>query len=996
MSGTHNIISLEFAQSLKGDRLKIDASTPIEADGRILVVQKGVVTLHRTIPDSEGSGSFTWPVGDFDAGTIIPLPENSGSGEESIGRLNLVPEDVAEVELVSAEDLSAKLEEQPDMIAYLGGNLLDRLFSSFSVNSLSNEPKLVRTTLDPGTRSFQAGDVVHSSNSQVCILKKGKLKLSSCHEFTVDADHPRFMFWMNSTWRVLEDTTLEVLSSEEVNTTRAVNWLRLMTTQALVNIADDVDSAFSEKVDIRVHERKTRKLIEQDIFKSLFDSDLPVEKPLASEHSGLISALTMVAQATKVKPNRPLERATGSNLSDQIGELGQQGGFRNRKVSLTAAWWKNDNGPLIGQMVEGGHPVALIPIGRGRYKSVEFIDGVKHEQPKIGAKEAARYEPWGWMLYRPFPNRQLRLRDLAVYALQGSRNDIITIVLATIVASALSLVIPYFTGVFIDDIVPLEQRSALAFLGVGLFAAVLGASSMKLVSQISFLRLETRSNFQTLAAFVDRVLSLPAPFFRSMSSGEISQRVMAIERIRAVLTHTSLHGITSIIPMIAYLVFLSMYMIELAILALVAIIISTAMAWWLSWLSIRAERVSQDREGRLTGLSMQMLQGIDKLRIASAEDRGILRWARLFRDAQEASYLARLSSVRLRAFDAMFGLVVTAALYVAYLYLSEQAAVMDAMIAAAKSAKPGAVSATKSAGGVTTGQFLAINVAFGAVLGIGRKLGTDLVPLVREKPVLDRLRPIMDAVPESKDDQLDAPDLSGDVSLRHVSFRYDESLPEVLKDVTITAKAGEFIAITGSSGAGKSTILRMILGLDIPDSGAVFFGDEQLSSLNLGSVRRQLGVAIQDGQLLPGDIHANIVGASQIDIDRVWQAAEDADIANDIRSMPMGMHTIASSSNLSGGQVQRILVARALVTSPRILLFDEATSALDNKAQSKVMDSICRYKATRIVIAHRLSTIKTADRIYVIDQGKVVQQGNYEELMSQDGLFKSLAERQLT
>jgi ABC-type bacteriocin/lantibiotic exporter with double-glycine peptidase domain len=265
-------------------------------------------------------------------------------------------------------------------------------------------------------------------------------------------------------------------------------------------------------------------------------------------------------------------------------------------------------------------------------------------------------------------------------------------------------------------------------------------------------------------------------------------------------------------------------------------------------------------------------------------------------------------------------------------------------------------------------------------------------------PMLEKLNPILAADPEEHAGKADPGELSGKIAFSRVSFRYGEDGPLVLSDVDLSVEPGEFVAIVGPTGSGKSTILRLLLGFESPASGTVLYDGQDLSELDIGAVRRQCGVVLQHGALLAGDIKANIVGSTNHTLDDAWDAARMAGIAGDIAAMPMGMHTVLSegTNTLSGGQRQRVMIARALVSRPRIVLFDEATSALDNPTQKVVAESTRQLNATRIVIAHRLSTITDADKIIVMDGGRIVQQGQYDQLMADaDGLFARLARRQM-
>ena len=299
---------------------------------------------------------------------------------------------------------------------------------------------------------------------------------------------------------------------------------------------------------------------------------------------------------------------------------------------------------------------------------------------------------------------------------------------------------------------------------------------------------------------------------------------------------------------------------------------------------------------------------------------------------------------------------------------------------------------------LSTGRFLAFSSAFGQFLAAMLSLTAVFVSILQIVPIFQRAQPILDAEPEVGTGKADPGIITGDVEINHVSFRYRPDGPLILDDLSIHINPGEFVAFVGPSGSGKSTIMRLLMGFEAPSSGTIYYDDRQdLSDLDVRSIRRQVGVVLRHSQLMPGDIQANILGNSGYTVTDAWDAARMAGIDEDIKSMPMGMFTAVSEgiSTLSGGQRQRLMIARALVSKPRVVFFDEATSALDNHTQAMVSRSLEALQATRIVIAHRLSTIRMADHIYVIRAGRIVQHGTYDELIANDGPFLELAKRQL-
>jgi ATP-binding cassette subfamily C protein len=298
---------------------------------------------------------------------------------------------------------------------------------------------------------------------------------------------------------------------------------------------------------------------------------------------------------------------------------------------------------------------------------------------------------------------------------------------------------------------------------------------------------------------------------------------------------------------------------------------------------------------------------------------------------------------------------------------------------------------------MTTGDFLAFTAAYGVFLGAMQALGDASLSMLKIVPVWERIRPILETLPEVDATKSYPGQLTGAIDISHVSFRYSADGPWILKDVSLKIKAGEFVALVGGSGSGKSTLMRLMLGFETPEMGSIYYDGQDLASLDLRMVRQQLGVVLQESRVLPADIFRNIVGSSSRTVQDAWDAAEKAGLADDVRAMPMQMHTIISEGGgtLSGGQRQRLMIARAIVHRPKILYLDEATSALDNKTQAIVTESMDKLQATRIVIAHRLSTIVNADRICYLEQGQLKEQGTFKELMEMDGLFAQLAKRQL-
>jgi ATP-binding cassette subfamily C protein len=472
------------------------------------------------------------------------------------------------------------------------------------------------------------------------------------------------------------------------------------------------------------------------------------------------------------------------------------------------------------------------------------------------------------------------------------------------------------------------------------------------------------------AAVIDRMLALPAPFFREHEAGDLAQRAMGIESILQKISGTAesavfgwLFGLFSLF----YLFFLDL---GLGLLAVLLVGLKLVWTFALNYRALVLQRNGAKLSGEIASRIFQLLSGIAKLRAQGAEGRAFALWATLFSRQKSLDVKVRRVGITLGTVDGAYGLVCSMAMFAAVAFLMPE---------------------------MRPGEFISFSAAFGQFLGATMALSAALTGLLAVIPLYERALPILQTVPESADAAPAPGVLSGAIDVSGVSFRYNADGPDVLEGLSINIRAGEFVALVGPSGCGKSTLCRLVLGFEQPYSGAIYFDGQDLAGLDRVGVRRQIGVVLQNGQLMAGDIFSNIVGASRLSMDDAWEAVRLAGMENDLRNMPMGMHTMISegSSTISGGQKQRLMVARAIVKKPKILLFDEATSALDNTTQAIVTKSIATLKATRIVVAHRLSTIVNADRIFFIEQGRVVETGTFEQLMQLNGRFKALAERQL-
>jgi NHLM bacteriocin system ABC transporter ATP-binding protein len=653
--------------------------------------------------------------------------------------------------------------------------------------------------------------------------------------------------------------------------------------------------------------------------------------------------------------------AGGGRRSDAVREIAQTSGMRTRTVVLAGEWWRAENGPLVGHR-DNGNPVALLPRGRG----YEIVDTIAGSREKAGRSTAASLNPFAQMLYRPLPE-DLSASGLLLHTLSSRRRDLRTIALAGLGVAVLAMAAPQGFAILIGQAIPDADRSMLMQIGAGILAAAFASAIFSLSQAVAILRVQSAA-FLTLQTGVwDHLLKLSPKFFRGFSAGQLRIRADAITRIHQLLSADALRSLLGGAASVLSLALIFWYSPVIAGIALASGIAIVAYTWIGARALFRIQRQWQENEERLSGLLLQAINAVSKLRVAGAGNRAFSRWAREYSPMQKLALAMQSRKDGIQLFNMALP---TVALALAFFYLLRQP--------------------------VTPGAFLACITAMTAFLAAITSAGNGVSALVLVANKWQQTRTILDAKPEIDSAKAQPGRLRGAVSVENLTFRYRADGPFVLDDVSIRADPGECIALTGPSGSGKSTLLNLMLRFETPHSGAIYLDGRELSSLEITAVRRQIGVVTQDGRIMAGSLFENICPSGSNTREEAWDAARAAGLAEDIEAMPMGMHTAVSEGggNLSGGQRQRVLIARALVLKPSILIFDEATSALDNRTQAIVTESLNRMKATRILVAHRLSTIRRADRIYVIQKGRVVQQGRFDELVRQPGLFARLASRQ--
>jgi ATP-binding cassette subfamily C protein len=689
----------------------------------------------------------------------------------------------------------------------------------------------------------------------------------------------------------------------------------------------------------------------------------------------LASVRKVAAQQNIMIRRHPDIKASNSNGTN-LGLLAKSSGFRTRRVLLEGAWWTEDHGPMLGYRINGGTPVAILTVKPGKYEIFDPSTG--HTEP-VTPDVVRTLMPVGQSFYRNLPQGPANAKTFLKYASFGLQNEFRMVAVLSVAAGILGMLSPMLTSKIFDSVIPASDSQMLFHYVAVLINAAVATAGFEVVRSIAVLRVEGRMDYAGQSAIWSRLLDLPSTFFRNYTAGDLASRAHAVDNIRSIISHvgvTALLGGTMILFQGFSMVMINMKLAFVGVGLILVLVLCLVVA---NRMQLRYQRQEYAIRGVIAGLALQLMSGVSKIRVAAAEDHAFRQWAIQFAKQKRVGFVIGRIQNFVQVLQGSFPVICSMVIFFFY--------------AKFKASPEGA--AMK----LTTGQFIAFNAAFSAVLGAATQLGMATLQLLEIIPIFERVKPILTEPPEVTDDRRHPGELRGNVELYHVNFRYEKDGPLILKNLDLKIRKGEFVALVGPSGSGKSTVLRLLLGFETPESGYVYYEGQDLATLDLREVRRQIGAVLQTSQLMPTTIHQNIISASTtLTVADSERAAKMSGLDADIKQMPMGMHTVVSegSGGFSGGQKQRLMIARALVMTPRIVLFDEATSALDNRTQKIVTDSLRAMDATRITIAHRLSTVVDADRIIVLDQGVIVESGTYQELMDMGGVFYDLARRQQT
>lgn len=836
-------------------------------------------------------------------------------------------------------------------------------------------PKMPTPFEPTGCGVLAEGEVFQPTHGTVvwAQILQGQAKLLG--RLPLNFDTGRIPLQMNLWISTVEVVEIDYCAANRIDAktrSQGVHQLQLFVLQAIQQL--EQHDRQTELIRFQAREQLNAQAISTTLsnLATVFEADPPdgtTIKPALNYEEALLIAAGAVGRSLNLTIQPPAKSEDLQRVRDPLDAIARASHIRMRRITLRDRWWTKDSGSLLGYMIEDDRPIALIPSSETQY---DIIDPLKQTRQRCDRETALSLAPTAYTFYRPLPE-QLEVLNLLKFATQGHLKEAFTIVLTGIAITLLGMIIPQATAILIDQAIPDANRSLLLQVAFGLFATALGSTLFQFTQSIATLRLETFADSTTQAAVWDRLLNLKASFFREYSIGDLSSRVSVIGQIRQKLSGTILKSLFSGVFSFLNLGLLFYYSSSLAFIAVGVALVNIAVTVIAGILTLKQVRPLLDRQGKLFGMVVQIINGVSKFRVAGAEPRAFAYWGQAYREQLKLTLSTEAIEDNLTVINHVLSALTPALLFASSTYLVQHSQ------------------------GFSTGTFLAFNTAFGTFIAGATTLSTTVVDILEILPLWERAQPILTATPETDVTKADPGRLSGRIDLDRIVFRYCETGAIILNDVSIHAEPGQFIAFVGASGSGKSTLFRLLLGFETPESGTIRFDGQDLAGLDIHAVRRQLGVVLQNSRVTAASLFENIASNALINMEEAWEAARMSGLADDVAVMPMGMHTVVSEggTNLSGGQRQRLLIARALALRPRILLFDEATSALDNRTQAIVSESLERLNVTRIVIAHRLSTIRNADKIYVLEKGRVIQHGNFTQLANQSGRFRQLIDRQI-
>ncbi|RSK47579.1 NHLP bacteriocin export ABC transporter permease/ATPase subunit [Hymenobacter rigui] len=906
----------------------------------------------------------------------------------------LTPEVTKSTRLVAFSPASTLLSiEKTDLLEmdhFFLKNMIDKwIQKTSSVVNTGIAPRVYKAlddyqemTLEANTVAFPSNGIswVHLLKGEVSVFAESThVKSEQYSGFLVPVSNKLWLKSLKNGTVVQLLSTREILLQDEIYFLLSLSKLEAYFYDQINNIIDtqlfEESTYLSEKLIVdQLALENTLGQIKSVVAGNNNNSELKVDRSLKQQNILYLTCQLIGDQIGFTLEEPKYIESHQNNVTNQLHLIAKSSKLRIRKIILRDTWWKEENGPLLAFTKTDRTPVALLQKSSSSYTIKDVSTG---NESVVDHQIAESLEPIGYMFFPGFDDTMTSVKKVLSFALRSVEKDAKLLILAAFAGSLIGLLVPILSGVMYDEVVPTADRSLHLQVFTILVMIALVKAGLRLVEGVLQLRVESKSSINLQAGMMDHMLRLPVTFYKKYTAGDLTNRVLSVNTIRQIVSSTLMTAVLSGAFSSVNLILLFYYDSKLALVGVALGVIAAAFIFTIGWLKLKYDRQVSKYQGEIQGFLFEFLSGITKIRITGGERRVFALWANKFSLLKKLGFNSGTYQNFVETFTASYPLVTTI-FFFSFLYYTQ-------------------LHATGVAGVLSVGIFMAFIVSFNQFLNDSLRLSMALITSLNVVTLYERVKPILSAETESAEQSTDPGELAGEIEMNSVSFRYNEDQPLVLNDVTFKIKPGEMVAFVGASGSGKSTIMRLLLGFEQPEAGLIYYDGNSFDLMNRELLRRQIGVVLQNGALMSGSIFQNIIGNSELTLDDAWEAAKMAGMEDDIKQMPMEMHTVVSegASTFSGGQRQRLMIARAIAHKPRLLFMDEATSALDNRTQGLVSQSLEKLQATRIIIAHRLSTIKNADRIYVLDKGTIVECGTYDELMEKDMLFAQLAKRQI-
>lgn len=711
-------------------------------------------------------------------------------------------------------------------------------------------------------------------------------------------------------------------------------------------------------------------------FSEILESEMHPKVHLRAATS-LMRACQILGDILQIKFSFP--EAGVRPLMDELHDIAVLSNVNYRNIVLAKEWWKEDHGTMMGFISKGDgdaahlKPIVLNPEYTGGYVGIDPDTG---ETKKINARTAQDIFPQAKVFYRKFSDKPVvDNRELFQFCLHGRQRDLLILFCVSLAVVFLALFVPVANHMLFDYVIPFRDDALFFQLLIGLALIYLNSAIFVSIREHIMVKVETCLNHDVEAALWDRLLNMPINFFRRFTVGDLMQRIFIVSDLRRSLTGQFIHVILNGVFSLIYLFVMFYYSPALS--AVVVGLLSVGFFMTVYGFFAIKKRAMQYLLGVINGKVVQMVMGLSKIRTNGAENRIFRFWADDAMTNQRLKLQIGTIENRVSAADqVMDGMKY----FVIFSIVMGWVAMAHLQITSM----------------ISLGAYLAFNIA---LVNFAASI-TSLNRVILQMPniyAMWRYSKVILEEPTEGDDEKEKPDaLTGAIHIDHVSFRYDVNGPWIHDDITIHIKPGEFVGVVGPSGCGKSSLIRLLLGFETCEKGGIYYDDKDLSTLNLRDVRRQINTVLQNSQIMDGTILDNITAGRPYPVKEVMRALELAGFGDDFEKFPMGIHTVLTSggATLSGGQRQRLFLARSFLNSAPIILWDEATAGLDNRRQEIVIRNLEKLQATRLVVAHRLTSVINADRIYVLNRGKILESGTFKELADAGGFFAEMLAKQ--